>query len=216
VPSQPVRIRDAQHLADLCHELADREGSFQTVVGKWGVPPLWRRKPGFESLIRVILEQHVSLDSARGRLLVLRRQLGAITPAAVAAAGEKRLQTLGITKQKSTYLVAAADAVQAGRLHLARLEELPDEKVAATLLEIRGLGPWSVGVYLNLVMRRIDIWPQGDVALLRSFGEVFGDDVTNQRQLLAQAEAWRPHRSVAARLLWHSYLSRRGRSDEPL
>ena len=211
---RPEYIRDESHLATMCHTLARGVPQFAEVLEQYGVPPLWVREHGFESIVRVILEQHVSLSSARGRLLVLREQVGQITPAAVAAAGVERLRSLGITQQKAGYLLAAAEAVLDGWMDLDAFASLSDGEVAESLLAVRGIGPWTVAVYLNLVLRRIDVWPPGDVALVRSYGEVF--EMVDERELRTRAEAWKPYRSIAARLLWHAYLARRGRSDPPL
>jgi DNA-3-methyladenine glycosylase II len=207
----PTQIRDEKELALLCARLAAGEPVFSRLLDSHGPPPLWRRENEFEALARLILEQQVSLESARRRLEALRAALGALSPAAVAAAGVAGLRKLGVTGQKAEYLAGAAGSVLAGGIELQALSVASDREAIDRLLSIRGVGPWTASVYLVLVLSRTDVWPSGDLALLRSFRETFGERCEDQAHLTRRAKSWRPYRSVAARMLWHSYLRLRGR-----
>jgi DNA-3-methyladenine glycosylase II len=211
----PRRIRDQRELALLCGQIAQGEPVFALLLDRYGPAPLWPRRNGFQALVRLILEQQVSLESARRRLEALQTGLDDLSPANLLAATTEGLRALGITRQKASYLVGAAEAVVNGQLDLETLPSATDEEVHDALLGIRGVGPWTTSVYLILVLRRVDVWPPGDVALLRSYREVFGEPDCGQAELARRADAWRPYRSVAARLLWHSYLCRRGRNSSP-
>ena len=177
-----------------------------------GVPPFWVRKPGFRSLVLIILEQQVSLDSARAALTRLERKFGRVGVRRLAVCDEQSVRAAGITRQKAAYLVGAARAIDAGRPRLSALGRLGDDEVRGELTRLKGVGAWSAEVYLLMVLRRADAWPVGDLALALAARDALQLDHTpDAAALRALAEPWRPWRAVAARLLWHDYLLRRGR-----
>lgn len=184
------------------------------IVARHGPPPLWARPAGFRTLARVIIEQQVSLKSAASLFARLDREVrGGIEVEAVARAGVRRLRTLGVTRQKADYLVALARSISGGSLDLTAIGRLPDDEARAALIAVRGIGPWTAGVYLLMSLRRPDIWPAGDLALHIALARLRG-----RQALPSSAEAeryamrWRPWRAVAARILWHGYLSERNGS----
>lgn len=157
-----------------------------------------------------MLEQQVSLASARALYLRLDAALGGVSPASVLAAGPAGLQRLGVTRQKARYACALAERVSDGSLALARLSRLDDESAAARLRLVPGIGPWTAGIYLLMALRRPDIWPSGDLALHKALAALDGRAaVPSSPEAAAHAERWRPYRAVAARILWHHYLSER-------
>lgn len=193
--------------------LSERDEVLRGVLARCGPPPLWSRPPGFASLALIILEQQVSLASARAAYGRLQAQVGEVTPAALLNAGAERLRAAGLTRQKSAYLLGLAEAVKADRVNLQALEAQDDEAVRAALTGLKGVGPWTVDVYLLLALRRPDVLPVGDLALVLSTQRAFALPARPSRgQLLTRGEAWRPWRSVATRLLWHAYLQAQGRS----
>ena len=192
--------------------LARRDPQLAGLRQRNGPPPFWVRRPGFRTLVLIILEQQVSLASARAALRRLERALGPVGVRRLALCDEASVRAAGITRQKAGYLVDAARAVQAGRPRLASLARLGDETVRDRLTTLRGVGAWSAEVYLLMALRRPDAWPVGDLALALAARDVLGLAATpDPHQLAALAERWRPYRAVAARLLWHDYLLRRGR-----
>ena len=177
-----------------------------------GLPPFWVRPAGFRSLALIILEQQVSLDSARAALRRLERTVGRVGARRLAACEEEGVRAVGITRQKAAYLVGAARAIEAGRPRLSTLGRLHDDEVRSELVRLKGVGAWSAEVYLLMVLRRADAWPVGDLALALAVRDALELERTpDAAALLALAEPWRPWRAVAARLLWHDYLLRRGR-----
>jgi DNA-3-methyladenine glycosylase II len=172
------------------------------------MPPLWPRAPGFETLLRIVLEQQVSLDSGRAAFDRLVRAAGGASPTAIASLDEPGARAAGITRQKARYVVALARAVATGDLDLERIGRLPDDDAHAALTAQLGVGSWTADVYLLLALGRPDAWPSGDIALATSARDVLGLDARPApAALLELAERWRPWRAVAARLLWHDYLS---------
>ena len=178
-----------------------------------GPPPLWDRAPGFPTLIHIILEQQVSLASAQAAFDRLRAAADPLTPDRFLDLTDAELLAIGFSRQKARYGRELATAVIDGSLALDRLPELDDEAVHRALIDVPGIGPWTAAVYLLMVLGRPDVWPVDDIALAQAVAEVKGlDRRPGPREMAELGEPWRPWRSVAARLLWHDYLSRRGRS----
>ena len=169
---------------------------------------MWARRPGFPTLLRIVLEQQVSLVSARSMFARLKSNLEPFTPERFIDSGEAYLRSLGVTRQKADYCVQVAQAFNDG--HLDQLSRLNDEEAHAALLSIKGVGPWTANIYLLMALRRPDIWPDGDVALATAVAKLRKLNRRPAFTELAQiAEAWRPFRSVAARMLWQYYLAER-------
>lgn len=158
-----------------------------------------------------MLGQQVSLASARSALERLERAAGGADPASIVGVGEAGLRAAGITRQKARYVVGLADAVIEGRLDLPALQRLPDTAVVEALVGLRGVGRWTADIYLLMGLGRPDVWPAGDLALIVAARVVKGLPDASPDVIARVAEGWRPHRSTAARLLWHDYLLRRGR-----
>lgn len=192
-------------------ELAARDRRLASVVEAFGPPPLFSRPRGFPTLVWIILEQQVSLASAAALYARLKSAAaGALTPESVLALGMDGVLRLGLTRQKARYVVGLAERIVGGQLNLARVGTLDDAAAEQALLEVPGIGPWTSGVYLLMALRRPDVWPPGDLGLHKSLAEVrCFPEVPSSAAAAAYALRWRPWRAVAARLLWHSYLSRR-------
>jgi DNA-3-methyladenine glycosylase II len=183
------------------------------IIARHGAPPLWEREPGFETLVRIILEQQVSLRSAVAALGRLRATLGidenaALTPRAVIELGEDAMRTAGLTRQKARYLSALAEDVASGRLDLAAVAAASDDDARSALMTVAGIGRWTADIYLLMALGRPDVWPDGDLALAAAIRQAKGlATLPTREEQRAIAEAWRPWRAVAARILWHAYLS---------
>jgi DNA-3-methyladenine glycosylase II len=207
-------LTDATLLQAVAH-LAARDADLATAVERFGPPPMWAREPGFPTLVHVILEQQVSLASARAAFDRLRTAVDRLTPAAFLALDDGRLTEIGFSRQKARYGRALAIAILDGTLDLDRLATMDDGDVDAALTAVPGIGPWTAAIYRLMVLRRADAWPPHDIALHQAIAEVKAlparPDSTQARTV---AEAWRPWRAVAARILWHHYLSVRGARDD--
>lgn len=172
-----------------------------------GPPPLWARRPGFGALIRIVLEQQVSLASARAVYRRLERALGAVTVETVRGCGVDGLRRLGVTRQKAAYCHELAERILAGELNLGRVARAGTDAARAELMRARGIGLWTAHIYLLTALRRPDIWPTGDVALLSALqGLRRLPRRPTIEQAATHARRWAPWRSVAARILWHGYL----------
>lgn len=196
-------------------ELARRDEDLREVVARFGPPPLWAREPGFPTLVWMILEQQVSLASARAAYERLAAATGEITPASVLQLDDATLRSAGFSRQKTEYTRRLAAAILEGRFDPPALEQMDDEAVRRALVAQKGIGPWTAEVYLLMALRRPDAWPAHDLGLLVAAQEVKRlPQRPSPQELAALAEPWRPYRAVAARILWHHYLSTpRGRSQ---
>lgn len=193
--------------------LGDRDGHLAEVVERFGPPPLWARRPGFATLVRIILEQQVSLASGRAAYSRLQAAAGRVTPGRVARVSETRLRRAGLTRQKAAYCRTLAASIVDGTLTLDRLTRLGDDEARSRLLEVSGIGPWTADIYLLMALRRPDVWPVGDLALAKAAQRVKHlRSCPTQERLSRLARAWTPWRAVAARILWHAYLSSKKRA----
>ncbi|MGH8958868.1 MAG: DNA-3-methyladenine glycosylase family protein [Acidimicrobiia bacterium] len=186
------------------------------LVEEFGVPPFWQRPTGFPSLVLFILEQQVSLASAAAAYRRINSRLGQMAPELLLVTTPEELRADGVSRQKDRYLRELASAVASGELDLDSLATLDDEGVRSQLTRIPGIGRWTADVYLLACLGRPDLWPVADRALQVATAEALTlSAVPTPSDLEHIGERWRPHRSTAARLLWHGYLGRRGRVETP-
>ncbi len=208
MPPKPPRPLTPTTLLKGVKALAARDGHLADVAERFGPPPLWGRPPGFATLVRIILEQQVSLASGRAAYARLQAAAGSVTPGRVACLSEARLRRHGLTRQKAAYCRSLACSIVDRKLTLADLAHLDDRAGHETLLQVPGIGPWTADIYLLMALRRPDIWPVGDLALAKSAQQVKRmRSRPSQERLRRMARAWAPWRAVAARILWHAYLS---------
>jgi DNA-3-methyladenine glycosylase II len=191
-------------------ELAGRDPELARIHADFGTPPTWFREPGFPTLLHIILEQQVSLASARAAYERLSSLASPLTPARFLALKDTELKGAGFSRQKIIYGRHLAEAIASGRLNLEALAVADDAEVKASLTALKGIGSWTADIYLLMSLRRADAWPAGDLALAVALQEVKNLDTRpTPLELIELAEGWRPWRAVAARLLWHYYLQRR-------
>lgn len=169
---------------------------------------MWSRKPGFSTLVHIILEQQVSLASARAAYDRLLKAVLALTPETFLELNDQQLLQIGFSRQKGRYCRGLAAAISSGDLRLAQLGRKNQERARDELLAIVGIGPWTADIYLLMALNKPDVWPVGDLALAEAMRRIKGlESRPSGEQQLEIAESWRPWRAVAARIHWHYYLS---------
>lgn len=205
---------DDETFIEACGLLTSEDEAFARIVDRWGVPEFWHREPGYPTLVLLILEQQVSLESGAAMYRRLAGLVGEVTAESVASTDEQTLRSIGVTRQKTGYLLDLARDVVTGALDLDRLARAPVEEARDALISVKGIGPWTADAYLLSALRHPDMWPVGDRALQVGVSEVLGMAApTSEAELEMIAEPWRPLRAAAARLVWHAYLSSRGRVE---
>ncbi len=193
----------AEGVAYLCSIDQDLAG----IYSRLGLPPLWGREPGFPTLVRIILEQQVSLASARAAFQKLEATLGRVTPENFLRLDDDELKKIGFSRQKAGYCRLLALGIHSQEIDLQALSSLDDASARLALIRIKGIGPWTAEIYLTMVLLRSDAWPAGDMALAAALQKLKGLPARPApEQMVELAEPWRPWRAVAARLLWHYYL----------
>ena len=190
-------------------ELAAADPQLGASVERYGAPPLWARDASYATLVHLILEQQVSLASAQAAFDRLVVTLGEVTPAGVLGLDDAEMRAIGFSRQKAGYARDLAGALNGG-FDLGTLSVLTDDEVRVALTQHRGIGRWTADIYLTMCLLRPDIWPRGDLALRTAAAELTGEVKPSDIELAERAEGWRPYRAVAARILWHDYLRRRG------
>ena len=207
--SSPATLT-AENLTDALQFLAARDAHLAQILKDFGPPPMWERAPGFSTLLYIILEQLVSLASAKATFDRLLAILSPITPERFLELDDATLRSIGFSRQKVASTRNLARAIQEGDLDLDALKFLTDDEARAQLMSIKGIGPWTADIYLLRVLNRRDVFPVGDRALVVA-AQTINELKTwpTARELELMAENWRPWRAVAARLLWHYYLNRR-------
>lgn len=191
--------------------LTERDEHLSEVVRIYGQPPLWVREPGFSTLVYIILEQQVSLASAKAAFDRLQAALKPLTPKRFLKLNDAELLRIGFSRQKTLYTRLFAESLARGHFDLRYLHDLPDDSAHKMLVAFKGIGRWTADIYLLSALRRPDIWPTGDLALATAVQEVKRlRHRPSPEKLEALSAPWRPWRAVAARLFWHAYLSKRG------
>lgn len=199
------------NLSSLCDLLSKKDQHLKIIIEQYGYPPLWTRPATFPTLIQIILEQQVSLASAKAAFVKLKEKLVIITPKKLLLLTDGEMKACYFSRQKMVYARHLAEAIVTKQLNLEKLSLMPDEKLREELKRIKGIGDWTVDIYLLFALQRTDIFPTGDLAMINAFKEIkqIKKQVTKE-EIIALSESWKPHRSIATMLLWHYYIQKRG------
>lgn len=192
------------------HFLSHCDPGLRHILTTLGPPPMWARAPGFPTLILIILEQQVSLASARAAYARLRKAASPLTPVRFLELDDATLRAIGFSRQKTIYGRSLAKALSDGQLDLDKLVLMQDANVRAELIKVKGIGPWTADIYLLMALGRPDIMPSADLALATATQKVKGlASRPTSDELNTISKRWKPWRAVAARILWHYYLNGR-------
>ena len=196
----------------ICNKLAERDKDLGEIVEAFGYPPFWQRTPNFETLVYIILEQQVSLASAKAAYLRLKEVLPDVTPQDFLLLDEGTLKTCYFSRQKIIYTRHLATCITNFELDLESFEVMSDDEIRVALTRVKGIGNWTVDVYLMMALNRTNLFPIGDVALIRSLKETKSlKNNVSKEELVRIALGWAPYQTIAAYLLWHAYLMRKKR-----
>jgi|SRR5689334_10033503 len=195
----------------ICDKLAKEDKHLRSIITRYGYPPIWTRKATFQTLIHIILEQQVSLASARAALNKLKEKIGIITARKLLRLSDEELKACYFSRQKTVYARCLANAIVSKQIVLKTFSKLDDAEIRHQLKTIKGIGDWTVDVYLLFALQRTDIFPLGDLAMANALREVKElPRETKQEDLLKLAKRWQPYRSIATMLFWHYYIEKKG------
>lgn len=196
-------------LQEAVPHLIEKDPMFQYILDEYGMPGFPNRPEGFESLCKTILEQQVSLDSARAVFNRLKLHLGDFSPENVVAATDEAIRACGITRQKTAYIKALADAVLSGEVDFESYRADEPDRVRQELIKVKGIGNWTIDVYLMFSLQSPDILPLGDIGIISAIKEL--TDLETTQDMVEYTQKWSPYRTAASFFLWHYYLEKRGR-----
>lgn len=194
-----------------CSALADVSPVFDSILTTFGTPPCWERSCTFDTICHIILEQQVSLASARSAYTKLRKAYGVLQPDVVLLLTDDDFLSCSITRQKRTYIRSLAEHIKSGTVVLESLNQLSDDEVATHLQQVKGIGSWTTDIILMQVLHRLNRFPLGDIALINALKDSHtlpkNTQVEELEPIIAQ---WQPYRTVAAYMLWHWYIQTKG------
>ena len=206
-----IQTFDSSNFQKICNKLCRIDKELNSVIKQHGHPPMWTRPATFQTLILFILEQQVSLASAYAAFKKLKEKIGYVTPSNILSLTDAELRSCYFSRQKIIYARELAKAVQSKQLRLHKFSNAHEDEIRVELKKIKGIGDWTVDVYLMHSLQRSDLFPLGDIALVNSLKETKQlDPGVTREDMLAIAEPWRPYRTIASMILWHSYIQKRG------
>lgn len=191
-----------------CDELAAKDKHLQQILMEYGYPPFWTRPNTFETLVLTILEQQVSLASAYAAYKKLKEKLSAITPQNVLALSDEEMRSCYFSRQKIVYVRELANAILTKRISLKSFEKKEDDVVREELIKLKGIGNWTIDIYLLHALQRTDIFPIGDIALVNAVRMIKETSLTKE-EILELSHKWKPYRSIATMIFWHYYIKKK-------
>ena len=203
-------IKNQQQYFDLCDWCTEREPKLKSVINKFGYPPFWHREPNFATLILTILEQQVSLASAKSAYNKLIEKITEVTPENFIRLTDDELRACYFSRQKILYSRILANEIIEGNLHLDELNQLPAYQIRSRLITLKGIGHWTIDMYLLMSLHFADIFPPGDLATIKSVYELeLVPAKSSKEEIVNFMKKFSPYQSVATYILWHSYIEKR-------
>jgi DNA-3-methyladenine glycosylase II len=197
-----------ENLQQFYDRVAGKDKDFKAIINEYGYPPVWIRPNSFETLVLTILEQQVSLASAYSAYKKLKERIR-ITPKNLLRLTDEELRNCYLSRQKIVYTRELANAIVNKRISLKKFELFPDDIVRTELKALKGIGDWTVDIYLLHALRRTDVFPAGDLALVNAIKMVTGIQAITKEELLELSKRWKPYRSIATMLFWHYYIKKK-------
>lgn len=205
-----IKIKNKQQFRELCDLCIKTESKFKSVIESFGYPPYWHREPDFATLILTILEQQVSLASAKSAYNKLLERIKTVTPENLIRLSDDELRACYFSRQKIVYTKILANEILSGKLDLAELNKMPEEQIRSRLIKLKGIGNWTIDMYLLMSLHYANIFPPGDLATIKSVYELeLVPQTSSKEEIVNFMEKFAPHQSAATYILWHSYIEKR-------
>ena len=204
------KIHNETEFIKLCDWCILREPKLKPVISKFGYPPFWHREPDFSTLVLTILEQQVSLAAAKAAFNKLVEKIKVVTPDKFLQLNDNELQNCYFSRQKIVYTRILANEISSGNLNLTELNKVTEEEIRARLIKLKGIGNWTIDMYLLMSLHFSDIFPPGDLATIKSVYELDLVSPDKSREdIIEYMKKFSPNQSVATYILWHSYIEQR-------
>lgn len=203
-----IQTFNKENLQALYDLVAKKDKDLKSIIKEYSYPPVWIRKNNFETLVLTILEQQVSLASAYSAYNKLKERIR-ITPKNLLQLTDEELRSCYLSRQKIIYTRELAMAIVNKKISLKKFEALSNDAVRSELKALKGIGDWTVDIYLLHALRRTDVFPVGDLALVNSIKMVKGFPSATKDDLLNLSKKWKPYRSIATMLFWHYYIRKK-------
>ena len=204
------KIQNEHHFQKLCDWCANKEPKLDTVIKEFGYPPFWHRDPNFATLILTILEQQVSLASAKATFNKLAEKIQPVNPHGILQLSDEEFRAMGFSRQKTLYTKILAKEIIEKRLNLDELNLWPEKKIRSTLIGLKGIGNWTIDMYVLMSLHFADIFPPGDLATIKAVYELnLVPPGFSKEEIKEYMKKFSPHQSAATYILWHYYIEKR-------
>ncbi|MBT3382082.1 MAG: DNA-3-methyladenine glycosylase 2 family protein [Prolixibacteraceae bacterium] len=204
------KIKDANHFRELCDYCKSIEPKLKQVIEQFGYPPFWHREPNFANLILTILEQQVSLASAKAAYNKLVEKIAKLTPENLLKLTDDDLKACYFSRQKIIYTRVLALEIVKNRLDLEKLNSQTDLEIRSRLIQLKGIGNWTVDIYLLMNLHFSDIFPPGDLATIKSVYELkLVSPESSKEDIVEYMKKFSPYQTAATYILWHNYIQKR-------
>ncbi len=190
-------------------QLIEVEPKFQVIIETYGNPTITTRPSGFVALSQLILEQQVSIASAKACYDKIEKHLNGFTPKLLLDVSDEELKACGVSRQKISYIKNLALCIEENQIDLESFHIKTEIEVYTELIQLKGIGKWTAQVYLMFCLQKKDVFPIGDIAVQHTMRELFHTETLEAME--NHATNWKPFRSLATYLLWHHYLKKRNR-----
>lgn len=205
-----TKIQNKQHFLEKCNWCVNIDPKLKPVISRFGYPPFWHREPNFATLILTVLEQQVSLASAKSSYNKLVERIGLVTPENFLTLNDDELKACYFSRQKVSYTKNLAGEIISGKLDLNELNNLTEIEIRSTLIKLKGIGNWTIDMYLLMSLHFADIFPPGDLATIKSVVELeLVPSSFSKEEIVNFMKKFSPFQSVATYILWHSYIEKR-------
>lgn len=191
------------------NHLVSKDETLKFILDNFGNPIIQKREEGFASMCHIILEQQVSIESAKACYIKIENHLGKITPNTILNATDEQLRSCGVSRQKIIYLKDLAQKVISKQIDFESFASKSEEQIRSELITIKGVGNWSIEVYLMFCLQSQDVIPLGDIAIKNTLKELYKCQTHEEMQILS--DNWKPFRTFASFTIWHYYLKKRGK-----
>jgi DNA-3-methyladenine glycosylase II len=204
------KIKDEEHFIELCNWSIKKEPKLNPVIEQFGYPPFWHREANFSTLILTILEQQVSLASAKAAYDKLIDKIGKVTPENLLKLTDDELRGCYFSRQKIVYTRILASEITEGRLNLDTLNKQTEQEIRTQLIKLKGIGNWTIDIYVLMSLHFADIFPPGDLATIKSVYELeLVSPKSSKEDIIIYMKKFSPYQSTVTYILWHNYVQKR-------